>query len=116
MPRSSRTSQFPDIETIFQAALRTGGGKYRLPTTGKAIKWRQRAYTFRLSWSRENPKKLNPYDVFKLVIGPEDLEVVKIILIESEGTFTGTKSAPKDALETLAEEFAASLKKDEDVV
>lgn len=48
MPTTRSIHAYKDVKDVLDTALAHGGGVYTLPTAGKAIHWRQRAYAFRL--------------------------------------------------------------------
>lgn len=85
-------SQYSDVAAVLDAALARGGGRYRLPTKGKAVQWRQRAYSLRkalalLDASRkpEGVPPITPYDQLILQIKDDDPCVVVISIRAPEG-------------------------------
>lgn len=119
----SNLAQFSDVAAVLDAALANGGGRYELPTPGKAIKWRQRAYTLRKTLSKlDAQKKLKllgaspstPYDQMYLRIEPHDRCVVLIEILKPEGRLTTLEGAPLEAGPTPAETLVTQTLVDED--
>lgn len=121
---------FADVRQVLDEALAHGGGTYRLPTRGKAIKWRQRAYTFRSRLREMEAARdvLNtgvyttPYDGLTLRIDFElDPTLVHIEIIKATGVFTPADgsspvqlekrnaSKEKNKFDEAAREFSAGL-------
>jgi hypothetical protein len=101
-------SQYSDVAKVLDAALAAGGGLYRLPTSGKAIRWRQRAYGLRKLLIEIDEKRKqglapagSPYDTMILRIHESDPCVVRIETLQPEGELTTLGNAPMPALPTV---------------
>lgn len=110
MPAKTYTSpsQFSDVAAVLDAALAAGGGLYKLPTSGKAIRWRQRAYMLRslLLKIDERMKQgtvpaSTPYDNLVLRIRDDDPLTVRIEIEQPEGILTTLNSTPLELKEKL---------------
>lgn len=94
---------YADVKQIFDSALASGGGKYRLVTPGAAVHWRQRAYTFR-KYYRETYPDDGRYE--QLTMRIEDttiiLEPVRVV-----GTFIPAEGTPLPIPDDTSEMSAA---------
>lgn len=90
-------AQFSDVSQILDTALAAGGGRYVLSTPGKAVRWRQRAYSLRKLLHKIDAERkqavpgaiaTSPYDLMFLRIIPDDLCAVQIEIRKPEGTLT----------------------------
>jgi hypothetical protein len=89
---ANRLGMYDDVRAILDAALQSGGGSLELPSYGKAVHWRQRAYKFRKLYAeilaQDKSLSMSPYDRLTLPkIEPPDCTVV-INVREMVGTFT----------------------------
>lgn len=121
MAKNPPISGFADIKKILDAALEHKGGTYRLPTKGKAVWWRQRAYTFRkLLRQREEARDImktgfyeTPYDKMAMKISDDDPRTIIIFFPEPEGEFVPADGkeleAPKNEYDDFAAEFSKGL-------
>lgn len=96
-------NSFGDVKQVLDAALTAGGGRYRLPSKGKATHWRQRAYTLRKVLGDLDLKRkgdlpgavpTTPYDMMWLGIDPLDPCVVTITIGQPSGVLTDLSGAP----------------------
>lgn len=108
MPSAKNINNYNDVKAILDAAVAGGGGRYHLPTKGKAVHWRQRAYTFK-NLAQRNAQATStvpgytpptPYDelTFSLQAGAGDSFYVVIMIRQPEGhleTFEPLREAPK---------------------
>ncbi len=89
MGMSKNIGAYVDISPILDAALAAGGATFRLPSAGKAHRWRQRAYFYRgLLHTHQRARLANildtrpsstPYDAIRMRLeGP-------IVIIDVEG-------------------------------
>lgn len=122
MPNSKSLTMYHDVKLVLDAAIAAGGGVYTLPTHGKAVHWRQRAYNYR-RLLRESKiassiipglDPTTPYDTIELVITDRDsCDViirqiqVKGVLRDAEGkpinvTPSSPAPEPQDELDALA--------------
>ena len=94
------SSRFGDIKPLMDAALASGGGIYHAPTSGQAVRFRQRAYQFRKAFREAAAPAASPYDrltIKRLAPGDTKVEIVPISL---PGTFTPAEGPP--VIETAA--------------
>lgn len=93
-PAPNRLGMYADIKEVLDAALASDGGTYHLPTHGKAVHWRQRAYRFRKLFAETIPAgQPSPYDKLVLKKVPPNSATVRIVLREIEGTFQPNREA-----------------------
>jgi hypothetical protein len=84
VPLSENINTYSDVKPILDAALKSNGGVYRLASFNDAIRWRQRAYKFRLLVQRRATREMNiagaegstPYDTMILRIAGTRPEVI----------------------------------------
>lgn len=96
MSASKSLVHYQDIRAILDAAISKGGGRFELPTPGKATHWRQRAHTFRkLLVEAEYKHNLipgivptTPYDDWELTIDPVNKCIVVISPLTKKGKLT----------------------------
>lgn len=113
---------YDDVRQILDAALASGGGTFDLPTHGKAVHWRQRAYKFRKLYAQtlasDDSFSMSMYDKLTMPQIPEDSRTVVINLREVIGTFTPNRepyqpmdvAVPGDELFDVAKEIAKKIK------
>lgn len=75
MPLSSNLNTYADVAAVLEPVANAGGrASYELPTPGKAIRWRQRAYKYRELLQKELQRAAHrgaivprtPYDTMRL--------------------------------------------------
>lgn len=101
MPTAKDIAYYNDVRLICDTAIARGGAKYQLPTKGKAVHWRQRAYTFRKLARVLAQKSLpdigliasTPYDRLEFVFD-EDPTIVIIRYSELKGQLMDLAGAP----------------------
>lgn len=102
-----RLGQYADVKTILDAALAAGGGRYVLPSHGKAVYWRQRANKFRKAFAEANTA--SPYEAISFPrLGPEDC-TVEIRVLAPEGHFIPRGGAVTPAEDNGLEAAAQAL-------
>jgi hypothetical protein len=88
---ANRLGMYDDVRQVLDAALQSGGGSFELPTHGKAVHWRQRAYKFRKLYAEilasDKSTAMSPYDRLTLPKLLDDSCVVVIKVREMVGTF-----------------------------
>lgn len=94
-PRSDRLGMYSDVKQILDAALAAGGGEYSLPTHGKAVHWRQRAYKFRKLFAEvHHARDMSKYDSIVMPrIEPHET-TVRFQIRHVEGEFKPAAGAP----------------------
>lgn len=119
---ANRLGMYDDVRQILDAALASGGGTFDLPTHGKAVHWRQRAYKFRKLYAQtlasDDSFSMSMYDKLTMPQIPEDSRTVVINLREIIGTFTPNRepyqpmevAVPGDDLLDVAKEIAKKIK------
>lgn len=80
---------FADVKQILDSAIRSGGGMYRLSSSGSAIAWRQRANKFRKQWYAERRTPDYEYLILRL---PNGSDTVEIAFRQPSGEFIPTSS------------------------
>jgi hypothetical protein len=119
---ANRLGMYDDVRQILDAALSSGGGSFELPTHGKAVHWRQRAYKFRKLYAQtlasDDSFSMSPYDRLTLPMIPDDSSTVIINIREVVGTFTPNREpyaptdvpVPGDDLFEAAQSIAQKIK------
>lgn len=124
--RDPSPSQFADVAAVLDAAIAAGGATYKLPSKGKAIRWRQRAYSLRTLLLKQDAARkapgiapTSPYDSMFLRLLESDPSVVIIETRQPEGVLTdsfGNIVTPKqrvdlvnDPLQQEADELVRNL-------
>lgn len=114
MPVSRSANSYLDCRLVLDAAIAAGGGRYELASPGKALHWRQRAYTFRRIL-RDNAvaatiipglSPSTPYDHIELIA---DGPVVIIRLVAPKGILTDALGNPIDLKPTAPSEDELDL-------
>lgn len=90
MPLPTNINAYADIKAVLEPTIAAGGGKYRLPSPKEAVRWRQRAYRYRILLQRQlaaasNLKGYTPptaYDAMRLTISIGDPRTVIIEMVE----------------------------------
>lgn len=123
--RPNRLGMYEDVRAVLDAALKSGGGDYELPDYGKAVWWRQRAYTFRKLYADIQYPTPSPYDTLSFKKVEEGGAVVKIVVGQQRGIFRPAnaplpvlQTKEVDPLQAVADELARNLglNPDEDVL
>lgn len=121
----NRLGLYDDVRQILDAALKSGGGSFDLPTHGSAVHWRQRAYKFRKLYAQtlaaDDSFSMSPYDRLTMPMIPEDSSTVIINIREIIGTFTPNREGyepsevpvPGDELFDVAAGIAKKIKEGE---
>ena len=131
MPLPRNLSAYADVEKVLRAALAAGGARVRAPSPNMALRWRQRAYTFRkrlLEYDEKSPSvqvgarvASTPYDsmTIHLVEGSDELELrfgaamqVEVIGPDSKPLSLDNVEEPQEEMpdeETLAQAKRAIL-------
>lgn len=98
--RPNRLGQYADVKEILDQCLQSNGGTYTLPTHGKAVHWRHRAYRFRKLFAETlGPKQMSPYDRLTMPVVPSDSCDVVIRSQTVTGTFVPNISSIEPMLE-----------------
>ena len=117
----NRLGLYDDVRQILDAAMLSGGGEFALPSHGKAVHWRQRAYKFRKLYAQtlasDDSFSMSPYDKLTMPAIPEDSSVVVINVREVVGTFTPNREpyepidvpVPGDELFDVARDIAKKI-------
>jgi hypothetical protein len=118
----NRLGLYDDVRQILDAAMISGGGEFELPSHGKAVHWRQRAYKFRKLYAQtlasDDSFSMSPYDKLSMPTVPEDSSTVIINVREVVGTFTPNREpyepidvpVPGDDLFDVARSIANKIK------
>lgn len=120
-PQANRLGLYDDIRQILDAALKSSGGTFNLPSHGSAVHWRQRAYKFRKLYattlSNDSSLAMSPYDKLTLPQIAPDSSTVVIKVREINGTFIpnsepyNSDTGPEDELFDVAREIADKIAK-----
>lgn len=118
-PQANRLGMYDDVRQVLDAALKSGGGEFTLPTHGAAVHWRQRAYKFRKLYAQtlanDNSLAMSQYDKIVLKALEPDSSTVVIVLRTVPGVFTPNEEpyisdvGPKDELFDVARELADKI-------
>lgn len=101
---SKSIHSYKDVRLVLDAALAAAGGIYTLPTPGKAVHWRMRAYMFRKLLSENAAARsiipgvdtTTPYDMLDLIIEPKGSCSVIIRPVMVKGTLATLDGTPLD--------------------
>ena len=113
-PRPNRLGMYTDVFEVLDAALASNGGSYTLPSHGKAVNWRHRAYRARKLWAEvHGANKLSKYDKLTMPKVPEESATVIIRFISQAGTFIpnepGSEVVKDDPLFDIARNLADKI-------
>ena len=92
MPSPSQiATQFADVKQLLDQCLEHGGGAFTAKSSGAAVHFRQRAYTFRKKYREAMDPAASPYDrltIKKLAKGASrvEIEVIKLDGVFEPGT------------------------------
>lgn len=103
--RPNRLGMYEDIRAVLDEALRTGGGEYELADHGKAVWWRQRAYTFRKLYANTIYPKPSPYDTLSFKKVPPESATVVIASGQQRGVFRPANTLPPVTSEPVDSEM-----------
>jgi hypothetical protein len=117
----NRLGLYDDVRQVLDTALRSGGGRFDLPSHGLAVHWRQRAYKFRKLYAQtlaaDDSFSMSPYDRLTMPKIPDDSSTVVINVREMVGTFTPNREpysaedipVPGDELFDVAKDIARKI-------
>lgn len=119
---ANRLGMYDDVRQVLDAALKSGGGHFHLPSHGLAVHWRQRAYKFRKLYAQtlasDDSFSMSPYDRLTMPQIPDDSHTVVINVREIVGTFEPNREpytaeevpVPGDELFDVAKSIAQKIK------
>jgi hypothetical protein len=90
---SNKPEQYTDVAATLSAAVKKGGGKFKLSTPGQAIRWRQRAYYYRKLLTKQG-EPLGPLAHMTLRIEGDEPTTVIIEFARLVGTLTDFNDVP----------------------
>lgn len=129
MALSQNLHTYADVRRVLDTAKQMGGGRYRLATKSEAVRWRQRAYKFRILLREQLAAGVlvpgyqpeTPFDDMRLTV-EDNVVVIKFGFTEGVlETFSGdavplvneTEEGIEDPLLLEAEELAKRLGADD---
>lgn len=117
MPITSNLTSLAHIKSVLDAALRVGGGRYKLGSYKEAVRWRAEAYQYRKLLKEEMQNSglppNTPYDHMKLTIEDSTVVIGKHVLIgtlmDNKGETLEFVTELDDPLQAQADELARQL-------